>query len=79
LAEASYSGCQGRVTLPIRGEFPGKVVVERGGRRVELRALPHPSATGQGDPAAWRLVFVVEMERGVALVAPAEEDMLLEP
>jgi hypothetical protein len=77
LTEGSYAGLQGRVTLPIRAEAPGKVVVERGGRRVELRALPHPS--GQGDPAQWRIVFIVEMERGVARVAPFEEGMLLEP
>jgi len=53
------------------------VVVERGGRRVKLRALPHPS--GKGDPSSWTQVFVVEMENGVAKVAPIEEGMLLEP
>ncbi|MBT8397341.1 MAG: hypothetical protein HKO65_12995 [Gemmatimonadetes bacterium] len=74
-AEASYAGVQGRVTLPIRPEIPGRVVVVRGGRRVELRALPHPSAGG--DPSTWESVFVVEMEKGVAQVAPIDEDMLL--
>jgi hypothetical protein len=78
LSEATYAGCGGRVILPIRGSAPGRVVVERGGRRVELRARPHPTAGGQGDPATWRSVFVVEMERGVALVVPVEEGMLLE-
>jgi len=77
LAESTYAGLPGRVTLPIRPEVPGKVVVERGGRRVELRALPHSS--GSGDPGLWKNVFVVEMERGVARVAPIEEDLLLEP
>jgi hypothetical protein len=77
LTEGTFAGCQGRVTLPIRREVPGKVVVERAGRRVELRALPHPSGTG--DPSLWKTVFVVEMERGVARVAPVEEDLLLEP
>ncbi|MGW8268224.1 MAG: hypothetical protein ACWGSQ_17795, partial [Longimicrobiales bacterium] len=67
----------GRVTLPIREGVPGKVVVERAGRRVELRALPHPS--GSGDPSLWKRIFVVEMEKGVARVAPIEEDLLLEP
>jgi hypothetical protein len=79
LSESTYAGCQGRVILPIRGNSPGRVVVERGGRRVELRALPHSSSADQGDPATWRSVFVVEMARGVALVAPVEEGMLLEP
>jgi hypothetical protein len=73
--EASYSGLSGRVTIPIRPGTPGKVVVERGGRRVELRALPHPS--GQGDPTTWKAVFVVDMEKGVAKVAPIDESMLL--
>jgi hypothetical protein len=53
------------------------VAVERGGRRVTLRALPHASA--QGDPSTWKDVLVVEMEKGVARVAPVEEGMLLEP
>ncbi len=73
--EASYAGLSGRVTLPIRAEIPGRVVVERGGRRVELRALPHSS--GKGDPSTWKSVLVVEMEKGVAQVAPIDEDMLL--
>lgn len=77
LGEESYAGVRGRVTLPIRAEVPGRVVVERGGRRVKLRALPHPS--GQGDPSTWTRVLVVEMEKGVARVAPIEEGTLLEP
>jgi len=77
LGEGSYAGSQGRVILPIRVEVPGLVVVERGGRGVKLRALPH--ASGKGDPSTWTKVFVVEMEKGVALVAPIEESMLLEP
>jgi len=73
--EATYQGLQGRVILPIREEAAGQVVVERGGRRIALRALPHSSA--QGDPSVWRDVFVVDMEKGVARVAPIDEDMLL--
>jgi len=75
--EESYAGVQGRVIIPIKAEVPGRVVVERAGRRVRLRALPHPSA--RGDPSTWTRVFVVEMEKGVAWVAPIEEGMLLEP
>jgi hypothetical protein len=78
-SEVSYIGLPGKVTIPLRSEIPGAVVVERGGRRIQLRALPHASALGQGDPTSWRSVFVVEMEKGVARVAPVEEDMLLEP
>jgi len=74
--ESSYAGLSGRVTIPIRAESPGRIVVERGGRRVKLRALPHVS--GQGDPSTWTSVLVVEMEKGVAQVAPIDEDMLLD-
>jgi hypothetical protein len=77
LSEATYAGCSGRVTLPIRTEVPGKIGVEPGGRRVELRALPHSS--GKGDPTTWSQIMVVEMKKGIALVAPIDEDMLLGP
>ncbi|MGD2122407.1 MAG: hypothetical protein PVJ76_11715 [Gemmatimonadota bacterium] len=77
LSETSYAGLLGRVTLPLRPGIPGQIVVERGGKRFGIRALPHPSA--QGDPASWKEVFIVEMERGVARVAPVDEDMLLNP
>jgi hypothetical protein len=77
LGEDSYEGVRGRVTLPIRHEIPGRVVVKRLGGTLELRALPH--ASGKGDPATWTQILVVEMEKGVALVAPVEEGMLLEP
>jgi hypothetical protein len=78
-AEDAFVGLQGRVTLPIRPHAPGKVVVERGGRRVEIRALPHATTEEHGDPGAWTTVFVVEMEKGVARVAPVEDELLLEP
>jgi hypothetical protein len=74
-SEASFAGLLGRVILPLRSEIPGRVVVEKGGRRVKLRALPHPTA--DGDPSEWKSVVVVDMEKGVARVAPIDEDMLL--
>jgi hypothetical protein len=74
-AESSYAGLLGRVILPLRPEIPGRVVVERGGRRVKIRALPHPTA--EGNPSEWRSVMVVDMEKGVARVTPIDEDMLL--
>jgi hypothetical protein len=73
--EATFSGHPGRVTLPIVGSG-GKVVVEHLGREVELRALPHPSALTQGDPSQWQSVVVVEMRRGIALVAPVSRELL---
>jgi hypothetical protein len=73
--EDALVGHSGRVTLPITSSG-GKVVVERLGHSVELRALPHPSALDQGDPSTWKAVVVVEMRRGVALVAPVSQELL---
>lgn len=72
--EERYAGHLGRVTLPIEGSG-GKIVVEIAGREVELAALPHASAAG--DASRWHRVLVVEMDSGVALVAPAEDDNYL--
>ncbi|HKJ02585.1 MAG TPA: hypothetical protein VJ997_09025 [Longimicrobiales bacterium] len=72
-----FAGHLGRVTLPIEGSG-GKILVEIAGREVELLALPHASAR-EGDASRWRRVLVVEMDRGVALVAPAEGEVDLIP
>lgn len=74
--EEGFAGRLGRVTLPIEGSG-GKIVVEVAGREVELVARPHASAAGSDDASRWRRVLVVEMVRGVALVAPAEDDTYL--
>lgn len=70
--ELSLIGLPGAITLPIGTGSPGTVAVERGGRRITLRALPHPSSSGV--PGNWTQVVVVEMEGGVALVSPLEPD-----
>jgi len=75
--DAGFVGLQGTVTLPVGEDSAGKVVVERGGRRISLRALPWPGA--EGEASTWRDVVVMEMDRGVARVAPIEEDLALEP
>jgi hypothetical protein len=74
--EASLRGRSGRVTLPIGVASPGRIVVERGGREVTLRALPH--STADGDPETWSRVLIVEVENGVARVTPDGSEMLLE-
>jgi len=76
--ESTFEGHTGRVTLPIAGSG-GKVVVHIAGREVELRALPHPSALDRGDPSGWKSVVVVDMEHGVARVAPLDDEQLLQP
>ncbi len=63
-------GLTGDVTLPIGLGRPGTVAVERGGRRLSLRALPH--ATAHGDPESWKRVIVVEIDGSIARVAPLE-------
>lgn len=75
--DAGFVGLTGRVTLPLAEGSPGSVVVDRGSRRITLRALPYPGV--EGDPSTWRSVVVVEMERGIARVAPVEDDLALEP
>ncbi|NIP77823.1 MAG: hypothetical protein GWM90_00915 [Gemmatimonadetes bacterium] len=75
--DTGFVGLRGTVTLPVGDSSAGTVAVERGGRRVLLRALPWPGA--EGDSATWRDVVVMEMERGVARVAPIEDDLALEP
>jgi hypothetical protein len=76
--EEEWPGHTGRVKLPIAGSG-GLVVVEKAGRTVELRALPHSSTLGRGDPSKWKDVVVVEMEHGVARVAPLDDEQILEP
>lgn len=75
--DGSFVGLTGRVTLPLADGSPGTVLVDRGARRIALRALPFEGAGT--DPSKWRSVVVVEMRRGVARVAPVEEDLALEP
>lgn len=75
--DADLVGLPGRVVLPLGpGTSHGAVVVERGGRWIRLRALPH--STADGNPEAWGRVVVVEVEGGVAQVAPLEDDGLLD-
>lgn len=75
--DSGFVGLQGMITLPVGDDSFGTVMVERGGRRIALRALPWDAA--EGEPSTWRDVVVMEMERGVARVAPIEEDLKLGP
>jgi len=77
-SDDTFVGLAGSVTVPISTESAGAVAVQRGQRRISLRALPHESVRGQ-DPAAWTSVVVVEMEEGVARVAPVADELSLEP
>lgn len=76
-SDSGFVGLQGTITLPVGEGSIGTVVVERGGRRIALRALPWESSEGEAE--SWREVVVMEMDRGVARVAPIEEDLKLGP
>lgn len=76
VGDEALEGLAGHVVLPIDADRPGAVVVVRGDRRLRLRALPH--RTVEGDPSSWERVLVIEVENGVARVAPLEEDRLLD-
>lgn len=69
--EGGFVGLPGRVTVPMNERGLGRVLVHRRDRTFELAARPFEE--GAGNPADWRSVVVVEMERGVALVAPLED------
>lgn len=66
--DSSLVGLIGLVSLPLDRLRAGTILVERGGRRFSLRALPHGES--DDDPAEWSRVVVVEMDRGIARVAP---------
>lgn len=72
----TLAGTAGRVVLPLSEGSPGAVVVRRSDREIRLRALPH--ASGEGDPAGWSTIMVVEMEDGIARVAPLKDPQLLD-
>ena len=76
-SEDSFVGLTGRVTVPISGGSGlGKVLVERGGRTFELMA--RPLETDGHTPAKWKAVVVVEMQRGTAVVMPADDPSVRE-
>jgi hypothetical protein len=73
--DVSLVGLPAKVTLPLSGDVAGTVVVERGGRRIPLRALPHATASGD-DPEGWTRVIVVDITDGIARVAPVDDPLL---
>lgn len=68
--EASFVGCEGRVLLPIGHGKVGQIMVRRGEREHELRAVPFDERAA--DPERWVNIVVIEMEGGTARVSPME-------
>lgn len=71
-------GRVGEVTLPIPKEGTGKIQITSGGHTQELLAMPLEAEDAQ-DPESWRSVLVIEVQDGVALVAPYTEASEDEP
>jgi hypothetical protein len=70
--EDGFLGLPARITVPIGAGGVGKVSVVRGGRSYELLAKPFGTEEA-AEPRLWQSVVIVEMQGGVALVAPVEE------
>jgi hypothetical protein len=76
--DQSLVGLSGKVTLPLGVDVPGTITVERGTRRLTLRALPHASAPDD-QVTSWTSVVVIEMDQGIARVAPLDDLLLADP
>ena len=68
--ETSFVGCEARVLLPVGHGKVGQIMVRRGDREHELRALPFDSRAEA--PERWRNVVVIEMDGGTARVSPMD-------
>ncbi len=74
VTDAELEGSIARVSLPISGEYRGKIVVDIAGAREQMTASPADgSSMAIGEP-----VVIVRIERGVALVAPMIPDLSIE-
>lgn len=72
VGEAAYVGLGARVTVPLRPDQAGKVLVTRGARTQEL--LARSFDPGAVNVEEWTDVMIVSMKGGEALVAPATPD-----
>ena len=75
ISEDAFRGLLGELTLPLKDGVGGQIVLTQGVRRIRLPARAHPAAEGV-SPESWSRVMVVDMEKGVALVAPADPELL---
>jgi hypothetical protein len=74
----SFVGLTARVTIPFSAGRPGKVLVTRGDRTIDLLARPYDRAAGSMPASDWRDVIIVEMARGTAIVAPVDDPAVRE-
>ena len=74
--EDSFVGLTGEVSLEIRPGSHGTVSVRRGDRRLRLRARPADASEGAPALRPGQPVVVVEMNDGIAAVAPVGPKLL---
>lgn len=70
LDDRSWIGLQGRVTLRLTQGGTGKIEILRHGRQHELLARPFDAEPDR--PEEWTDVMIIDMQQGVALVAPRD-------
>lgn len=68
--DRGWIGLSGQVTLPLSVDGTGKIQVVRQGREHELLARPFDSEPEHPD--RWVRVMILDMQHGVALVAPGD-------
>jgi len=73
MGDAGWVGLEGRVTLSLTSGGEGKIEVVRGGRSHELLARPFDARPDR--PEEWTDVMVIDMQQGVALVAPRDPEL----
>lgn len=73
----AFIGLSGRIVVPFGESGTGKVLLARADRTFEMLAKPFGGATT--PPASWNSVIVVEIQNGIALVSPLEEQSASEP
>jgi membrane protein implicated in regulation of membrane protease activity len=66
--DRSLHGLIGHVVVPLSVRHEGKISVRRGAERLELLARPFDA--GDGDPAGWKEVIIIDVRDGTALVSP---------
>ena len=76
--EESFVGLTGEVSLEVGPGSHGTVTVRRGGRRVRLRARNADASGGTPTLSPGQPVVVVEMNDGIAAVAPVGPRLLEE-
>jgi hypothetical protein len=77
-SDDSFIGLTARVTVPLGPGRPGKVLVSRGDRTFDLLAQPYGRAAGETPLPDWKDVIIVEMARGMAIVAPVDDPAVRE-